>query len=352
MTSKKFAAELLVWNRNENHRDLPWKGEKNAYMIWLSEIIMQQTRVKQGLPYFLRFKKKYPTVDVLALAHEDDVLKLWQGLGYYSRARNLHHTAKFIHLHLNGIFPDNFSDLKKLKGVGDYTAAAIASFAFGEKKAVVDGNVIRVIARIFGVTTPFDSTKGKKEFAILAQQLIDEKEPAAYNQAIMDFGALVCSPQNPKCDQCPFNKVCVAYKRQLIDALPYRKKKTKVKDRWFNYLIIENGKQIWVNKRTGNDIWKNLYELPLIETHKQLKKNPTTVVRKFLGTNKFKIDGTPIELVQLLSHRKIHFRFIRVVLQEFNLVQLNCAHRVSINTLRNLAVPRTIHLVLRENGLV
>ena len=240
--NKSFAALLLKWHKDENRREMPWKGEKNPYYIWLSEIILQQTRVEQGLPYFLRFKQKYPTVKQLAKAKEDEVMKLWQGLGYYSRARNLHETAKNIQQNFKGIFPGTFDELKKLKGVGDYTAAAIASFAFGEKKAVVDGNVIRVLARVFGIETAFDTTKGKKKFAQLAQELIDENNPAVYNQAIMDFGGVVCSPKNPKCEDCPFHKICIAKNHALIEQLPYREKRTKIKNRYFNYLLIKSDK--------------------------------------------------------------------------------------------------------------
>ena len=227
---------MLKWNKEKNRRAMPWKGEKNPYYIWLSEIILQQTRVEQGLPYFLRFKEKYPTVKQLAEAKEDEVMKLWQGLGYYSRARNLHATAKNIQQNFKGKFPETFDELKKLKGIGDYTAAAISSFAFGEKKAVVDGNVIRVLSRVFGIETAFDTTEGEKQFAQLAQQLIDEKTPGIYNQSIMDFGAVICTPQNPKCSECPFNKICVARKESKIEELPYRSKKTKITNRYFNYL--------------------------------------------------------------------------------------------------------------------
>lgn len=352
ITSKKFAPFLLEWNRTENHRAMPWKGEKNPYFIWLSEIIMQQTRVEQGLPYFLRFKQKYPTVKKLAEAKEDDVMKLWQGLGYYSRARNLHFTAKYVHENLKGKFPDTFLELKKLKGVGDYTAAAIASFAFGERQAVVDGNVIRVLSRVFGIDTPFDTTSGKKEFAALAQQLIDENEPAAYNQAIMDFGALVCSPQKPQCEVCPLNKICVAYKNNLTAVLPHREKRTKITNRYLNYLLITNGIEIFVQKRTGSDIWKNLYQLPLIETEKPLKTNAEKVVSEFLGNKKVVIKNTSGEIVQLLSHRKIHFRFIEIQLQNFSSFKIINAQKVTLKQLRKLAFPKTIHLVLRENGLV
>lgn len=330
---------------------MPWKGEKNPYYIWLSEIILQQTRVEQGLPYFLRFKQKYPTVKQLASAEEDEVMRLWQGLGYYSRARNLHETAKNIQHNFKGVFPDTFAGLVQLKGVGDYTAAAIASFAFGEKKAVVDGNVIRVLARVFGISTPFDTTSGKKEFAALAQKMIDEKNPGAYNQAIMDFGAVVCTPQNPKCDICPFSKMCVAYNQGLITDLPYREKRTKITNRYFNYLIISDGKEIIIEKRTGSDIWQNLYQLPLIETEKQVKKNFHPVIAQFLGTADFSIKSYTKEIAQLLSHRKIYFRFIELEMADFKALKLPNTQKVKRASLSKFAFPKTIHLVLEQKRL-
>jgi A/G-specific adenine glycosylase len=349
---KKFAALLLQWNEEENRREMPWKGEKNPYYIWLSEIILQQTRVEQGLPYFIRFKEKYPTVKHLAQAKEDEVMRLWQGLGYYSRARNLHKTAKNIHQNFKGKFPNTFDELKKLKGVGDYTAAAIASFAFGEKKAVVDGNVIRVLSRVFGIETAFDSTVGKKEFALLAQSLIDESNPSAYNQAIMDFGGMVCAPQNPKCTICPFNKICVAKREETIHAFPHREKRIKIKNRYFNYLVIENGKEIFIQKRTGNDIWKGLYELPLFETKTTLKKNLKNSVSAFLKMNEFEIIFSSKEIVQLLSHQKIHFRFLHIAVKGFSALTIEKAKRVKLKSLPQFGLPKTIHLYLQENSLL
>ncbi len=349
--NKSFAALLLKWHKDENRREMPWKGEKNPYYIWLSEIILQQTRVEQGLPYFLRFKQKYPTVKQLAKAKEDEVMKLWQGLGYYSRARNLHETAKNIQQNFKGIFPGTFDELKKLKGVGDYTAAAIASFAFGEKKAVVDGNVIRVLARVFGIETAFDTTKGKKKFAQLAQELIDENNPAVYNQAIMDFGGVVCSPKNPKCEDCPFHKICIAKNHALIEQLPYREKRTKIKNRYFNYLLIKSDKEIVIQKRTGKDIWKNLYELPMIETSKPLKKKIHEVVAEHLNTKDFSIESASKEISQMLSHRKIHFRFIEIELKDFKSFSLGNTQKVKLKSISKYAFPKTIHLFLEQKCL-
>jgi A/G-specific adenine glycosylase len=349
---KDFARLLLKWNSQKNTREMPWKGERNPYYIWLSEIILQQTRVEQGLPYFLRFKEKYPTVKHLALAKEDEVMRLWQGLGYYSRARNLHETAKNIQQNYKGIFPNTVEELKNLKGVGDYTASAIASFAFGERKAVVDGNVIRVLARVFGIATPFDTTSGKKEFAELAQQLIDAKNPGPYNQAIMDFGAVVCTPQNPKCDECPFDKECVAFNSETIEELPVREKKTKISNRFFNYVVINNEKEIFIRKRTGNDIWKNLYELPMIETKRSIKGNFSASISKFLDTQDFSIESCSNEISQMLSHRKIHFRFLHVKPHNPSALRIPGARRVKLKSLSQLAFPKTIHLYLKENYLL
>jgi len=349
---KQFAKLLLHWNNTQNDRHMPWKGEKNPYFIWLSEIILQQTRVEQGLPYFLSFKQKYPTVKHLAEAKEDEVMKLWQGLGYYSRARNLHETAKNICDNLGGAFPNHFDGLIKLKGVGDYTASAIASFAFGEKKAVVDGNVIRVLARVFGIDVASDTTEGKKKFASLAQELIDDKEPGPYNQAIMDFGAVVCSPQNPLCDACPFQKMCLAYQQNRIDDLPARKKKIKVLSRYFNYLVIKSKDEIFIHKRTGNDIWKNLYELPLLETTQPLKKNIKSAISEFLGTKDFEISTYSEGPVQLLTHRKIHAQFIEIEVQNFKKLELAGALKVKLTMLDSYAFPKTVHFFLKLKKLV
>lgn len=307
-----FTKNLLKWNELENVRTMPWKGEKDPYLVWLSEVMLQQTRVEQGLPYYLKFKKHYPTVKHLADAPEDEVMQMWQGLGYYSRARNLHHTAKHIAYGLKGKFPTTFLEIKKLKGVGDYTAAAIASFVYAEPVAVVDGNVIRVLSRIFGIETPFDTTAGKKEFSALAQQLIDTGQPGVYNQAIMDFGSKVCTPKKPTCEACVFSKKCFAYQKNLVGALPYRAKRITIKSRYFYYLFIHNATQLLIQKRIKKDIWQNLYELPLIETEKKLSSKQLAVaVSSKLGED-FKKHEMSDDIVQLLSHRKIHFRFIHL----------------------------------------
>ncbi len=254
----KFHKKLITWYL-QNKRSMPWRETTDPYHIWLSEIMLQQTRVAQGLPYYLAFTKSFPTVFDLANASEDEVLKLWQGLGYYSRARNLHATAKYVANELQGEFPDNYKDLLQLKGVGDYTASAIASICFNEVVPVVDGNVYRVLSRHFGIDTPINSTKGIKEFKELAIELIDHEDPANYNQAIMEFGALQCKPKSPYCIVCPLNESCEALKTGKVDMLPVKLKKQKIKNRYFNYLIFSiNDQHTIIQQRTGNGIWKGL----------------------------------------------------------------------------------------------
>jgi A/G-specific adenine glycosylase len=311
-----FSKRLLDWYETEK-RDLPWRHTKDPYVIWLSEIILQQTQVKQGLPYFQKFIDRFPTVHNLAKAEEDEVMKLWQGLGYYSRARNLHFTAKYVSETLKGKFPDNFKDLKTLKGVGDYTAAAIASFAFDESVAVVDGNVQRVVSRFLGIHTPINSPEGVKEFKTKAQQLMDVTQPAAYNQAIMEFGALHCRPKSPKCMFCVFQQDCAAYQLGKVEELPVKLKKTVVKKRYFNYLIFKDQDNITlVQKRSGPGIWKGLYQFPLLESEEPLETPSSEDIKTLLDTGDFHIDSieklneTPV--VHLLSHRKIMATFIQV----------------------------------------
>ncbi len=245
---------------------MPWRKTTDPYRIWLSEIILQQTRVAQGLPYYIKFTETFPTVYDLARATEEEVLKLWQGLGYYSRGRNLHAAAKYIVDECDGVFPNTYEKLLKLKGVGDYTASAIASISFNEPTAVVDGNVYRVLSRVYGIDTPINSTAGIKEFKALAQELIDPKQPANFNQALMEFGAIQCKPQNPYCLHCVFNDICVALQKNKIDTLPVKLKKTKIRKRYFQYLVFysKNGKTI-LQQRTGKGIWQGLYEFPIIE---------------------------------------------------------------------------------------
>ncbi|MCH5715291.1 A/G-specific adenine glycosylase [Niabella hibiscisoli] len=260
-----FSKLLLKWHKTDNDRQLPWKGEKDAYKIWLSEIILQQTRVEQGLEYYHNFILNFPTIKDLAAADEKRVFKLWEGLGYYSRCRNLIATARIITEEYNGIFPSSYYDILKLKGVGPYTASAIASFAFNLPHAVVDGNVYRVLARVFGIGEAIDSTAGKKNFHQLANELLDRKQPGKYNQAIMDFGATVCKPAVPLCDCCTFQKYCEAYADNRVQQLPVKEKKIKQRARYFYFFIIQCGSKVAIRERQDKDIWQHLHEFPLIE---------------------------------------------------------------------------------------
>jgi len=340
-----FSKRLLNWYETE-HRDLPWRHTRDPYIIWLSEIILQQTQVKQGLPYFQKFLSRFPNVHQLAEANEDEVLKLWQGLGYYSRARNLHFTAQYISKTLHGHFPKTYKDLKTLKGVGDYTAAAIASFAYDEPVAVVDGNVQRVLSRLFGIHTPINSTEGVKEFKTKAQEMLDESNPALHNQAIMEFGALHCKPKSPKCMFCVFQEDCVAFQQGLQDELPVKLKKTKVKIRYFRYLVlIDSEEHTLVQKRSGAGIWKGLYEFPLLESDTYEALPTVEAIKSVLALPELSISSlksyndTPV--VHLLSHRKIMAYFFEVNLSSlFSELDLQDKWEVvSLQKLHTLAVP-------------
>ena len=265
----KFSNTLTKWYL-QNKRDLPWRETQDPYLIWLSEIILQQTRVSQGLPYYFSFVNAFPTILDLANASEEQILKLWQGLGYYSRARNLHKTAQYVAFELNGKFPVNYNGLLLLKGVGDYTAAAIASFSYNEAVPVVDGNVFRVLSRYFDIKTDISLSAAKKEFAAMAFELMEKKHSGLFNQAIMEFGALQCVPKNPDCGICVFNGSCTALHLKKVNQLPFKTNKLVVRSRFFNYVIfLDNDNRTIIHKRSAKDIWQNLYEFPLIETDKE-----------------------------------------------------------------------------------
>ncbi len=312
--NSNFSNKLISWYL-QNKRELPWRNTVNPYRIWLSEIMLQQTRVLQGLPYYLKFTEAYPKVEDLANAPEDEVLKLWQGLGYYSRARNLHATAKKVSEEMNGVFPKNYKDLLKLKGVGDYTASAIASISFNQPDAVVDGNVYRVLSRFFGISTPINTSAGQKEFKKLAQELIDRKQPGTFNQAIMEFGARYCVPQKPDCENCIFNDSCVAFQQKKVAELPIKIKAKPVKKRYFNYLVIlaENERTI-LKQRTGKGIWQKLYEFPLIETSEEMNLSSLQKLQQFKNFSKnLTIESISLfnekQLIHKLSHQHLHTRF-------------------------------------------
>jgi len=336
----EFSNSLLHWYL-QNKRDLPWRNTVNPYPIWLSEVMLQQTRVAQGMPYFLSFMEAFPTVFDLAKANEEQVLKLWQGLGYYSRARNMHKTAQIIAFNCNGNFPNNYNDLLKLKGVGEYTAAAIASFAFNEVVPVVDGNVYRVLARYFDIETDIASSAAKKEFTALASELILNDSPALFNQAIMEFGALQCVPKNPNCGVCIFNSSCAALQKKKVAKLPIKLKKTKVTNKYFNYLIfLDDSETTLINKRTKKGIWHNLYEFPIIETENEMDFD---VLSKLVHENYSDLEIEAIstyndtQIIHKLSHQKLHINFYKVKVSN----KLNSG--IEIDSLRNYPFPIVIY---------
>ncbi len=334
-----FSIAITNWYKL-NKRIFPWRNTKNPYYIWLSEIILQQTRTLQGLPYYNKFITKFATVKKLALADEFVVLKLWQGLGYYSRARNLHATAKFIHTELNNEFPNNYKGLLKLKGIGDYTASAIASICFDEKCAVVDGNVYRVLSRYFGVKTPINSSKGIKEFKILAQSLLPKNNFGLHNQAIMDFGATICTPKKANCDTCIFNDSCFALQNNKVYDFPVKTSKTKIRKRFFNYLVIlSKNETIAIVKRENRGIWQNLYEFPLIESEKEISQEQLIlhpVFKQWIKTNYQITLYNEKAIVHKLSHQHIYTNFWIVNYND------SIANAIKIENLKNYPVPTLI----------
>jgi A/G-specific adenine glycosylase len=304
-----FQNEIIEWYK-VNKRELPWRNTTDAYTIWLSEIILQQTRVEQGLPYFNKFLENFPTVQDFAAASEIKVLKLWQGLGYYSRGRNMLFTAKqVVDLH-QGIFPIQYNQLIKLKGIGEYTAAAISSFSNNEAKAVLDGNVFRVLARYFGIDEPINSTSGKKLFTDLAQSLIEDQKPSLYNQAIMEFGALQCKPKSPACNICPVQAGCYAFKNDKVNVLPIKLKKVKVRKRWFNYFVGIKDGAILTKQRQAGDVWQQMFDFPLIETEQQADLSDNEWINKVKNLFGEDVKITPLlEKKHLLTHQIIYVQF-------------------------------------------
>lgn len=310
---RSFREKLLKWHHEQNRREMPWKGEKDPYRIWLSEIILQQTRVEQGRAYYERFLQQFPSIRHLANASDAQVMKCWEGLGYYSRCRNLIHTARYIALELKGQFPNRYETILTLKGVGPYTAAAISSFAFNLPHAVVDGNVYRVLSRFHGIDTPIDSQTGKKLFQDLAQRSLDVKLPGIYNQALMDFGATVCKPQSPLCTACPLRKSCQAYAQEIVDQLPVKSPPKPKKKRWFYFLVPTWKGKIPVRQRTGSDVWSGLWEPPLIETKKPI--DPQTLIKQIridypASWPRAAARFTHHTYKQQLSHQEIHGFFV------------------------------------------
>lgn len=347
-----FPTAILKWNKHYNKREMPWKGEKDPYKIWLSEIILQQTRVEQGLDYYNRFVKKFPTVQKLAKAHETTIFKLWEGLGYYSRCKNLITTAKFIATELDGRFPDKYEDIINLKGIGPYTAAAIASFSFNLPHAVVDGNVYRVLSRYFGIDTPIDSNEGKKYFNQLAHSLLDKKNPATYNQAMMDFGAVVCKPKLPNCGDCILKKNCSAFNNNNIGLFPVKSKAISKKNRWFYFVIIAAGNSFYVTKRGAGDIWENLYQFVLIEHHEKMallniEQHPE--MKKLFNKTPFRITNISEQYKQQLTHQTIYGQFIHVSINKQIAVKNH--HPVGLTALKKLPFPKFITNYLKDKNV-
>lgn len=347
-----FANDLLQWDRDWNRRQMPWKGEKEPYRVWVSEIILQQTRVDQGMPYYERFIQHFPNIQALAGAPEELVFKQWEGLGYYSRCRNLIHTARRICDDYGGKFPSTYESLLELKGVGDYTAAAIASFAFGLPYAVVDGNVMRVLSRVFGIDLPVDSTEGRKYFNRLAGELLDKADPAKYNQAIMDFGSSVCRPVNPACEQCVCNRYCKAFIDKRVEQFPLKEKKAGKRSRWFYYLVLEHKGELLIRKRMEKDIWKDLHEFLLIETDGDSSHHDVlqmAIRGHRMGFSEFKVNSVSPIISQQLTHQKIKSRFIRMECSEKPVVPGMLW--IEKRDLIKLAFPRLINSYLRDHYL-
>jgi A/G-specific adenine glycosylase len=334
----------------QNKRDLPWRHTQDPYIIWLSEVILQQTRVVQGLPYFLKFSTTYPSIKDLAEAPLDDVMKLWQGLGYYSRARNMHHTANLIYEKYGNSFPTSYEQMIALKGIGPYTASAVASFAFNLPYAVLDGNVNRVLSRLFMVDEPINSSKGKKIFESLSTEFLDINQPAMHNQAIMELGALVCLPQNPKCAECPLNTFCTAMKKNVASEFPKKIKKQKPRDRYFNYIFIKQNNQTFLNQRFEKDIWQHLFEFPLIETKKKESlEEMLPQLKTILDTDKINSISCTFESKHQLTHQTIWADFWEIEISKIK-PQKEWL-KVDLQEIKNYAVPRLLEKFLIKHNL-
>ena len=342
---------LINWYA-ENRRDLPWRHDPTPYQVWLSEVILQQTRVNQGMEYYLRFIEKWPTVTDLANASEEEVLKMWQGLGYYSRARNLHKCARQILEQYGGQFPTDFEQLKKLQGIGAYTAAAIASIAFNLPHAVVDGNVYRVLSRLYDIDTPININEGQKLYAQFADELLNREQPSLHNQALMEFGALHCTPKNPNCLLCPLQAQCMAFAHQTVMQRPVKLQKVKVTTRYFNYLVIRIKGSIYLHKRSGNDIWRNLYDFPCIESEQPMS------VEEVIASEQFQqlIENKPFTIVKVspvfthkLTHRTILAQFIEIKLEKKLLrIETKDLFLAAETELIKYPIPRLIDLYLNN----
>lgn len=346
-----FTQKLMLWNKKSNLRAMPWKGEKDPYKIWLSEIILQQTRVEQGWDYYLKFVSAFPTVEILAQAPETKIFKLWEGLGYYSRCKNLIAAAKTICREYKGAFPSSYEKILALPGIGPYTASAIASFAFHLPHAVVDGNVQRVLSRIAGITIPVDTTEGKSRITQLANDLLDKKHPGLYNQAIMDFGASVCKPKAPLCGECIMQPDCQAYQLGLVEKIPVKEKKLHRKKRWFYYFIVCYKDGIYIKKRTASDIWQNLHEFVLLEKKGRLSKKALLLdpsIQWLLNQNKAEVAHFSGWYTQQLTHQTINGQFIVVRFKKAPSIGKEF-ESIPLRELGNYAFPKFMITFLKEN---
>lgn len=352
MENGKISKVLIDWYHGVK-RELPWRDISDPYRIWISEIILQQTRVAQGLDYYHRFIERFPNIQVLAQSSEDEVLKYWQGLGYYSRARNLHAAARDIWEHRKGVFPDQYKEVLALKGVGEYTAAAICSFAYQQPYATVDGNVYRVLSRLFDLDLAIDSTGGKKYFAGLAQEILSKKDPATHNQAMMEFGAVFCTPKNPACEECPLQEQCLSFGNKTVLQRPVKLQKAEVKNRYFNYFRIRLGENIFLNKRTGNDIWKNLYEFPLIETVEKMDFDQLSQTgdfqKMFQDIPNVHFQLKKMDVMHVLSHRRILTNYYEAEISQVNGFLLNYLC-IPEKDFENYAISRLTHLLVGDAG--
>lgn len=344
-------SEILIDWYKLNMRNLPWRETSDSYKIWVSEVILQQTRVAQGLNYYLRFIEKFPNVYILAQSSEKAVLKEWQGLGYYSRARNLHQGAKMVVEEYNGILPDTYNEIITIKGIGVYTASAILSIAYNKPYAVVDGNVYRVLSRLFAIDTPIDSTDGKKQFAILADKLLDRMCPGVHNQALMEFGALFCTPTQPPCQSCPLRSLCEASKLSMQFDFPVKSKKVNVRKRFFHYFNIKYKDYIYLNKRVGNDIWKNMYEFPLIETTKDTNLADLMDTDSFKGVfkdTKIVIHSVSKKIKHVLTHQHIYAKFYVIEILDSDLFLTESFLRIDEKDISLYPISRLIHRYLES----
>jgi A/G-specific adenine glycosylase len=349
-----FSSYIIQWYEI-NKRDLPWRHINDPYLIWVSEIILQQTRVEQGLSYYRRFVEQFPDVRSLANAPEDEVMKMWQGLGYYSRARNMHLSARTICNENRAKFPASYDEIRRMKGVGDYSASAIASIAYGEPCPVVDGNVLRVIARHNGIKEPVNTSSGRKKVKDILIRLIDHEQPGTFNQAVMELGALVCRPKQPLCPECPVSRDCYAYLNQLTRELPNLNKAKPSKTRFFNYLVIlsnEDGKHFtWLRKRTGDDIWKNLYDFPLIETDSELSTEDlkeTIQWKEITGANEYALLTVTETFRHVLTHRELNVKFILLSMKNYFHPDYLKVNEIDI---QKYPVPRLIEIFFKKVAL-